>query len=184
VTDLDESAADEVARQLPGQGHRAVVLDVTQPRSVDDGLAHRVAPARPDLVGRAGPGPSWCHYQAGPWPVPEGLENRSSAHDYGWVVLGERFATHYYRGDREPFQNLSEVEDGDVDAVLATLAGGSRRHFGPRYIALRRATEARARDLFIEAGGHPIRSHPHYMCSIRVPGSLAYMTTPKRYGSS
>lgn len=24
----------------------------------------------PDLVRRAGPGPSWCRYQTGPWPVP------------------------------------------------------------------------------------------------------------------
>ena len=78
------------------------------------------------------------------------------------MVLDEQYATHYYRGDRKPFQNLSEVEDGDVDAVLATLAGGSRRRFGPRYLALRRATEAKARDLFIRAGGRPIRTHPHY----------------------
>jgi len=85
------------------------------------------------------------------------------------VVLDEQYATHYYRGDREPFQNLSEVEDGDVDAVLATLAGGSRRRFGPRYLKLRQATEARARDLFIEAGGHPIRNHPHYFVLGRSP---------------
>ncbi|SDS76604.1 hypothetical protein [Actinopolymorpha singaporensis] len=26
--------------------------------------------ARPDLLRRAGAGPSWCRYQAGPWPVP------------------------------------------------------------------------------------------------------------------
>jgi hypothetical protein len=41
-------------------------------RLLADGLARHIEllRARPDLVGRAGPGPSWCHYQSGPWPVP------------------------------------------------------------------------------------------------------------------
>lgn len=36
------------------------------------GLAQHIALLRnyPDLVSRAGAGPSWCHYTAGPWPVP------------------------------------------------------------------------------------------------------------------
>jgi len=78
------------------------------------------------------------------------------------VVFGERYATHYYRGDRRPFQSLSEVGEGDLAIVLAGLAGGSRRRFGPHYLPLRRATEAHARDLFIAAGGQPERPHPHY----------------------
>ena len=76
--------------------------------------------------------------------------------------MSEAYATHYYRGDRAPFQNLSEVDDGELDAVLATLAEGSRRRFGPRYLPLRRATEARARDLFLQLAGQPIRRYPHY----------------------
>ncbi|GAB2591500.1 hypothetical protein [Microlunatus antarcticus] len=76
--------------------------------------------------------------------------------------MSEAYVTHYYRGDRQPFRNLSEVDDGDLDAVLATLADGSRRRFGPRYLPLRRATEVRARDLFVQAGGKPVRRYPHY----------------------
>lgn len=76
--------------------------------------------------------------------------------------MSEAYATHYYRGDRQPFRNLSEVDDSKLDAVLATLAKGSRRRFGPQYLPLRRATEARARDLFLQAGGQPVRRYPHY----------------------
>lgn len=98
--------------------------------------------------------------------------------------MSEPYATHYYRADRRPFQNLSEVDDRELDAVLATLAEGSRRRFGPRYVPLRRATEARARELFVQAGGRPVRRYPHYLvlgsshwfaglydeaCEVRVP---------------
>lgn len=78
------------------------------------------------------------------------------------VTADERFATHYYRADREPFQSLSDVADSDVEKVLVGLTTASRREFGPRYLALRRATEAKARELFAVAGGRPARHHPHY----------------------
>ena len=41
-------------------------------RLLADGLARHIDILRhhSDLVGRAGRGPSWCHYQSGPWPVP------------------------------------------------------------------------------------------------------------------
>jgi hypothetical protein len=78
------------------------------------------------------------------------------------VPTSELCATHDHRADRRPFQNLCEVDDGDLDAVLASLAEGSRRRFGPHYLPLRRATEARARELFVRAGGQPVRQHPHY----------------------
>lgn len=75
-----------------------------------------------------------------------------------------QFVTHYYRGDRRPFLNLSDVPAAAVDDVLKELAAlnGSRRRFGPRYLDLRRQTEAKARQLFVSAGGHPVRRHPHY----------------------
>jgi hypothetical protein len=78
------------------------------------------------------------------------------------MPMSEPYATHYYRRDRQPFLNLSEVDDSELEAVLSTLAEGSRRRFGPRYVPLRRATEARARDLFARSGGQPVRRHPHY----------------------
>lgn len=80
----------------------------------------------------------------------------------GVVSAQASFVTHYYRADRPPFQSLSDVDDSDVETVLASLADGSRRQFGPRYLALRRATEDRARELFVAGGGSPERRHPHY----------------------
>jgi hypothetical protein len=43
--------------------------------------------SRPDLLHRTGPGPSWCHYQAGPWPVPHDpiVDFRSTPSRYGWL---------------------------------------------------------------------------------------------------
>ena len=75
--------------------------------------------------------------------------------------------THYYLAGRQPFLSLSELEDAELDAVLAdlsTLRGAGRQHrpFGPRYIHLRRLTEARLRELFVAAGGQPERTAPHY----------------------
>lgn len=74
------------------------------------------------------------------------------------------FATHYHRADRQPFLNLSDQPDDDVPAILAELrrAGHSERRFGPRYLRLRRDTEALLRERFVERGGQPIRTSPHY----------------------
>lgn len=72
------------------------------------------------------------------------------------------FATHYFRADRKPFRSLSEVQDRDVEELLASLEVGSRRRFGPHYVALRRTTEAAARQAFVSIGGRPHRHHPHY----------------------
>lgn len=68
--------------------------------------------------------------------------------------------THYYLADRRPFLNLSDLAEPQMAAVLAELATPeqqplSPRRFGPRYMALRQATERRARDLFIAAAGSP-----------------------------
>jgi hypothetical protein len=75
--------------------------------------------------------------------------------------------THYYLAGRQPFLSLAELEDSELDAVLADLsllrdAGRQHRPFGPRYMHLRRLTEARLRELFIAAGGQPERFAPHY----------------------
>src|SRR5207247_8556010 len=40
--------------------------------------------------------------------------------------------------------------------------GKQHRPFGPRYMTLRRLTEARLRELFVAAGGTPERASPHY----------------------
>jgi hypothetical protein len=74
------------------------------------------------------------------------------------------FITHYHLPDRAPFLNLSDLAAADLAVVLDGLAtaSGSARRFGPRYMSLRRATEAKLRQLFIEAGGRPVRDSPHY----------------------
>lgn len=77
------------------------------------------------------------------------------------------FVTHYYDAARQPFLHLSDLSEEHLVTVLAGLTtpeqqAVSQRRFEPRYMALRRATEARARDLFIAAGGTPERAAPHY----------------------
>ena len=78
------------------------------------------------------------------------------------------FVTHYHLADKAPFQNLSTLEGPELDLVLADLqqrrSAGLKRVFGPKYVALRRLTERRLRELFIEAGGRPERRAPHYFC--------------------
>ena len=51
--------------------------------------------ARPDLVPRAGTGPSWCQYQSGPWPVPHDtlVDFRSTPAGFEWLdTFGQRAA--------------------------------------------------------------------------------------------
>jgi hypothetical protein len=74
---------------------------------------------------------------------------------------------HYWRRSRRPFLNLSDLDQVAVDAVVAEqmterASGGHLRAFGSRYMDLRRATEAKMRQLFIDAGGRPQRRAPHY----------------------
>ncbi len=50
---------------------------------------------RPDFVRRAGSGPSWCQYQAGPWPVPHDtfVDFQSTPAGYEWLdTFGRRAA--------------------------------------------------------------------------------------------
>ncbi len=77
------------------------------------------------------------------------------------------YVTHYYVPGRPPFLNVSELTDGEWKATRPVLesermAGSSSRVFGRRYLELRRATEAKLRELFVVAGGEPERHAPHY----------------------
>jgi hypothetical protein len=77
------------------------------------------------------------------------------------------FVTHYYLAGRWPFLSLSDLDDAELASVLADLRvlwqhGKQHRPFGPRYMDLRRRTEARLRELFVAAGGQPERLAPHY----------------------
>ena len=66
-------------------------------RLLADGLARHIdiLRTRPDLVGRAGGGPSWCRYQDGPWPVPHDtlVDFGSAVAGYEWLeAFGRRAA--------------------------------------------------------------------------------------------
>lgn len=78
------------------------------------------------------------------------------------------YATHYFLKDKEPFLNLSELDEDKLKVVVNELDGrrtkNSRHHrvYGGRYMELRRKTEQKLRDLFISSGGKPKRKVPHY----------------------
>ena len=77
------------------------------------------------------------------------------------------YVTHYYVAGRPPFLNVSDLADIEWEAIRQELdadrlTGRSSRVFGRRYLELRRATEAKLRELFVVAGGKPERISPHY----------------------
>lgn len=77
------------------------------------------------------------------------------------------FVTHYHLADREPFLNLSDLDDMAADEVMAELTllrkgGVQHRLFGRKYLTMRRQVEERLLELFIEGGGRPERTAPHY----------------------
>jgi hypothetical protein len=62
-----------------------------------DGLARHIEILRDhsDLVAKAGSGPSWCHYQAGPWPTPHDdlVDFRATPSGFEWLdAFGQRAA--------------------------------------------------------------------------------------------
>ncbi|GAA5001468.1 phosphotransferase [Actinopolymorpha pittospori] len=66
-------------------------------RLLADGLSRHIEMlrARPDLLQRAGSGPSWCHYQSGPWPVPHDtiVDFRATLAGFEWLdAFGQRAA--------------------------------------------------------------------------------------------
>lgn len=76
------------------------------------------------------------------------------------------FITHYHPSEDAPFQSLSDVPEDELAPIIARLAArygaGSKRVFGRRYMAYRRATETKLKALFEAVGGRPERATPHY----------------------
>lgn len=75
--------------------------------------------------------------------------------------------THYHLPDRQPFLNLSSLSNEERSVVLERLDGLRRtgehqRVYGARYMKLRKLTEAKMFDLFVQAGGKPEQAVPHY----------------------
>ena len=86
-----------VAETLLGDGETPDGHDPQHRRLLAAGLARHidVLRGRPDLLRRAGAGPSWCRYQAGPWPVPHDpvVDFRTTPDGYAWLdAYGQRAA--------------------------------------------------------------------------------------------
>jgi aminoglycoside phosphotransferase (APT) family kinase protein len=78
-------------------------------RLLAEGLARHIEilRAHPYLVRRADPGPSWCRYQGGPWPVPH-----DTLVDFGVTVAGYEWLDLF--GRRAADQILSNRESDPV----------------------------------------------------------------------
>jgi Ser/Thr protein kinase RdoA (MazF antagonist) len=97
-------------------------------RLLADGLARHIEilRTRPDLVPRAGRGPSWCRYQCGPWPVPHDtlVDLRSTLAGFEWLDAFGRRAADQVLDNRGPDDILVGHADwyagntGVVDGVL------------------------------------------------------------------
>ncbi|MBD2863053.1 hypothetical protein [Paenibacillus oceani] len=73
---------------------------------------------------------------------------------------------HYYEADLGPFRNLSGLNRSEARLIMEELRKdsvlfASRRPDG--YMDIRRELEAKARAMFIQKGGMPVLSYPHYM---------------------
>ena len=99
-------------------------------RLLAGGLARHIdlLRTRTDLIERAGPGPSWCQYQGGPWPVPHDtlVDFRSTPPAYEWLdAYGRRAADQILR-DREGAEVVVGHADwyaGNTVVVDGRLAG-------------------------------------------------------------
>ena len=96
------------------------------------------------------------------------------------------FVTHYYRHGRSPFLNLCDLDDDRLAVELGILNEdaeheASARRFGPRYMAMRRATEAKLKELFTARGGRPERAHPHYFVLGDCPWFRGLYPEPRWY---
>ncbi|QGN32515.1 hypothetical protein [Microlunatus sp. Gsoil 973] len=109
------SGPDEMAGQvlrvetLLPDGQVADGRDPVIRRLLADGLAGHidVLRHRSDLIDQAGSGPSWCQYQAGPWPVPHDpiVDFTATPLGYRWL---DRFA------EQAADQILTHRDAGDV----------------------------------------------------------------------
>lgn len=75
--------------------------------------------------------------------------------------VGYDVITHYTSGP--PFHSLMDLDPAERAALLqAEKIDNAARYRDPTYVATRRRIEATMRQQFIDAGGRPLRAHPHY----------------------
>jgi hypothetical protein len=80
-----------------------------------------------------------------------------------WILL----LTHYHHRDEPPFQNLSALTRADAIEVMMNLRNRSgkvyHRFQNPQsYIEKRQRVESWVRQEFINKGGRPANTYPHY----------------------
>lgn len=77
-----------------------------------------------------------------------------------------QYLYHYYEASIGPFVNLSELPIYEAEKILRDIKARGKTFAARRssdYIKIRRELEQKARSMFIQKGGKPIRSVPHYM---------------------
>lgn len=130
---------------LLGEGAVPDGRDPSNRRLLAAGLARHIDLLRgqTDLIQRAGSGPSWCHYQAGPWPVPHDpiVDFRSTPNGYAWLdayaqraadqIITHRASAEVVVGHADWYAGNAAVADGvlvgtfdwelvaDTEAVIA-----------------------------------------------------------------
>lgn len=73
---------------------------------------------------------------------------------------------HYYEASLGPFKNLSSLPSIEAIKISERIRGAGKTFASRRtadYMEIRKELEAKARTMFIENGGKPISSYPHYM---------------------
>lgn len=117
---------------LLGDGGIPDGRDPENRRLLASGLAWHIdlLRGRSDLLQRAGSGPSWCHYHAGPWPVPHDpiVDFRSTPHGYAWLdTYAQRAADQIltHRAFKEEVVGHADWYAGNVavsaDALVASF---------------------------------------------------------------
>lgn len=104
--------------------------DPASRRLLADGLARHIELLRdrPDLVSRTGAGPSWCRYQAGPWPMPHDtiVDFRSTPSGSEWLdAFGRRAADQIlaHRGSQEVVIGHADWYAGNTAVSGGVLVG-------------------------------------------------------------
>ena len=86
------------------------------------------------------------------------------------------FLTHYYRGDKLPFQSMSYLPDDEAERIGSALLEENPKAFRrfrkfPTYWPRRRRTDQWVRSEFEKKGGRPVEPYPQYL----VLGTSSYI---------
>lgn len=76
--------------------------------------------------------------------------------------ISELSLFHYYERAAGPFRSLTSLPEAEAQAVQASLTGFAAQRSAD-YLSRRRTLEAEMRILFLQAGGQPQRTTPHYL---------------------